>query len=157
MSEHESIRGLLPLAASGDISPEDMRRVREHLARCETCRRASEDFVALGSALRGLPTPQPRPELVARVCDLVEFRLARRRAGSREGVALAPLVAAGWVMALATWPLLRAAAKLILTGWYVPDGGFVTALAAYSIPGFLLAWVSAFAVGRLARASGRAR
>jgi anti-sigma factor RsiW len=157
MSEHESIRRLLALAASGDISPEDVRRVHEHLARCETCRGVSQDFVALGDALRGLPTPQPRAELVARVRDLAELSLARKRPGRRDAVALAPLVTAAWIMALATWPLLRAAVKWFLTGWYVPDGGLVTALAAYSIMGFLFACASALAVARRAKPSGRVR
>jgi anti-sigma factor RsiW len=140
MSEHERIRELLPLAASGDISPEEMRQVREHLSRCDTCARVSEDFVALGSALRGLPTPMPRAELVTRVRELAELRLERKRAWSRDAVVLAPLVAAGvWIFA----------------GWHVPGGGFGTALAFYSILGFLLACVSAFAVGRRARTIGR--
>jgi hypothetical protein len=94
---------------------------------------------------------------VARVRDLAEFKLGRKRAGTRDAVALAPLVTAAWIMAVATWPLVRAAAKWILTGWYVPDGAFATALAAYSIMGFLFACVSAFAVASRARASGRAR
>jgi anti-sigma factor RsiW len=157
MSEHESIRKLLALAALGDISPEDMRRVCEHLAGCETCRGVSQDFVALGDALRGLPTPQPRAELVARVRGLAELRLARKCAGNRDAVVLAPLVMAAWIMALATWPLLRAAVRWSLTGWYMPDGRLLTAVAAYSIMGFLIACVSAFAVARRARASGRAR
>jgi anti-sigma factor RsiW len=155
MSEHERIRELLPLAASGDISPEEMRQVREHLSRCDTCARVSEDFVALGSALRGLPTPMPRAELVTRVRELAELRLERKRAWSRDAVVLAPLVAAGWIMALATWPLVRTAGVWIFAGWHVPGGGFGTALAFYSILGFLLACVSAFAVGRRARTIGR--
>jgi len=100
MSEHERIRELLPLAASGDISPEEIRLVREHLTRCDTCARVSEDFVALGSALRGLPTPLPRAELVIRVRELADLRLGRKRAWSGDAVVLAPLVAAGWIMAL---------------------------------------------------------
>jgi len=155
MSEHERIRELLPLAASGDISPEEMRQVREHISRCDTCAHLSEDFVALGSALRGLPTPLPRAELVTRVRELAELRLGRKRAWSRDAFVLAPLVAAAWIMALATWPLVRTAGVWVFTGWHVPGGGFGTALAFYSTLGFFLACVSAFAVGRRARMIGR--
>jgi len=155
MSEHERIGELLPLAASGDLSPEDMRDVCDHLTRCETCSRLSEDFVALGGALRGLPTPQPPPELVARVCELAELRLGSKRAWSRDAVFLAPLVVASWIMALATWPLVQAAGTWALSGWHVPGGAFATSLAAYSILGFLLACISALAVVRRARAIGR--
>jgi anti-sigma factor RsiW len=155
MSEHDSIRKLLPLAASGDLAPEDLRLVRDHLMGCESCSRVSEELVAIGGALRGLPTPQPRAELVARVRDLAERRLRRKRAWSREAAILAPLVAGSWIMAAATWPLTKAASLWLLTGWQVPVGGIWSALANYSIIGFLLACVSAFAVGRRARTIGR--
>ena len=155
MSEHARTRELLPLAASGDISPEEMRLVREHLSRCEACARLSQDYGALGSALRGLPTPQPREEVVTRVLALAELRLARRRESGGDAVVPAALVAAGWIMALATWPLARAAAVWMFTGWRMPGGGIGTALAFYSCFGLLLACVAAFAVGRRARALGR--
>jgi predicted anti-sigma-YlaC factor YlaD len=157
VSVHDDIRKLLPLAVTGDVAPEDVRRVREHLRCCERCRQVSEDFAALGSALRGLPTPQPRAELVARVRDLAESRLARKQARSRDAAVLAPLVAASWIVALATWPVTRAAGKWIFTGWHMPGGSFGTALVAYSILGFLLACGAAIAVGRHASAIGRIR
>jgi anti-sigma factor RsiW len=155
MSEHARIRELLPLAASGDISPEEMRLVREHLSRCEACARLSQDYGALGSALRSLPTPQPREEVVTRVLALAELRLERRRASGSEAAVPAALVVAGWIMALATWPLAKAAAVWTFTGWQMPGGGIGTALAFYSFFGLLLACVSAFAVGRRAHAMGR--
>jgi anti-sigma factor RsiW len=156
MNEHERIRELLPLAASGDISPEEIRLVREHLARCDNCARVSEDFAVLGSALRALPTPLPRAELVMRVQELAERRLEHKRAWSRDAVVLAPLVIAGWIMALVTWPMVRAAGMWVFTGWHVPGGRFGTTLGFYSILGFLVACVSACAVGRRARTIGRA-
>jgi len=157
VNEHEDIRKLLPLAAAGTISPADVRRVGEHLAHCEPCRLISEEFAALGSALRGLPTPQPPAELVARVRNLAESRLADRKARSREGAILAPLVAASWIVALVTWPVAQAAGRWVLTAWYVKGGGIGTALAFYSILGFLLACAAAIAVGRHAGAIGRVR
>ncbi len=155
MNEHESIRKLLPLAVSGDLSPEEMRRVREHLDSCPTCRRVNEEFSGLGEALRDLPTPQLRAEFAAQVRDLAESALARKREESKNAIHLAPLVAASWIVALATWPLARSAVHWIFTWWYVPGGGFVSALTAYSILGFVFACVSAYAVGRRAHAIGR--
>ena len=157
MNAHESVRRLLPLSASGDISPEDLRRVHEHCANCEECRRLSEDFASMAGALRSLPTPQPRAALVARVLDLAGSRLAQERTSTDGARVLAPLVAAGWIAALATWPLVRAAVAWVLTGWHVPGGGLGTALAAYSFLGLLLACVSAVAVGRQARTVRRIR
>ena len=157
MNEHERIRILLPLAASGDLSPRDMRRVDQHVARCEACRQASDELAALGGALRALPTPQPPAELVAHVQRLAEARLALKHAPHNGATFLAPLVVASWIAALVTWPLVRAAFQWILTGWHVPSGGLGSTLAAYSILGFILACASALAVGRGARQIGRTK
>jgi anti-sigma factor RsiW len=157
VSEHQRIRILLPLAASGDLSPRDMREVGEHVARCTACRQASDELAALGTALRALPTPQPPAELVARVCRLGETRLELQRAPRNGAVFLAPLVAASWVAALATWPLVRAVFQWLFGGWHVSGGGLGGTLAAYSILGFILACTSALAVGRGAREIGRTK
>ncbi len=151
MSEHERIRELLPLAASGDLTPGEMRRMDEHVARCAACRRVSEELAALGGALRALPTPQPPAELVAKVFQLGKTRLEAEGA-PRQGTAfLAPLVAASWFAALATWPLVRAEYHWLFGGFPVPGGGVTGTLAAYSILGFVLACASALAVGMRAR------
>jgi predicted anti-sigma-YlaC factor YlaD len=157
VNEHERIRILLPLAASGDLSPRDMRRVDQHVVRCEACRQASDELAALGGALRALPTPQPPAELVAHVQRLAEARLARQHAPRNGAAFLAPLVVASWIAALVTWPLVRAAFQWILTGWHVPSGGLGSTLAVYSILGFILACASALAVGRGARQIGRTK
>ncbi|MBM3792268.1 MAG: hypothetical protein FJW35_18230 [Acidobacteria bacterium] len=155
MNEHESIRELLPLAAAGALTPEDAEGVRRHLARCETCRRVMEEFSALADSLRGLPTPRPRADLVAKVCGLAELRPARARTWRDGAAALAPLVAASWVMALVTWPLLKEAIRWTLGAWHVLFGGWGAALVTYSILGFLLACVAVFAAGGRASAIGR--
>ncbi len=157
MSEHEQIRTLLPLAASGDLSPRDMKRVNEHVDRCAACRRTGEELSALGGALRALPTPQPSAETVARVCRRGEARL-RLRTAPRNGTAfLALLVAASWIAALATWPLVRTELRWLSEGWHVPGGGLGGTLAAYSILGLVLACASAIAVGMRAREIGRSK
>jgi hypothetical protein len=155
VSEHDHIVKLLPLAATGDLAVGEIRRVREHVAGCAECRRVSEDYDFLETTLRGLPTPQPSAELLARVRTMAASRLERKQARSRDVIVLAPLVAASWIVALATWPWVRAASMWVVTGWHLPGGGFVNALAAYSILGFLLASAAAIAVGRRARAIGR--
>ena len=154
MSEHDDIRTLLPLASSGDISADESRRLNDHLARCEACRRESDDYGSLADALRAVPTPQPRPELIAQVRGLAEARLGRRAWRESAGI-LAPLVAASWAAALATWPLVKAAAAWALMGWRLPVGEFGTALGAYSILGLPLACAAALAVGMRARVYGR--
>jgi predicted anti-sigma-YlaC factor YlaD len=156
MNDHGRIRTALSLAASGDISPEELRRLQDHLGDCESCRKEIEDLSALAGALRSIPTPQPRPEVVARVRKLAESRLEdkRRRGDAR---LLAPLVAASWVVAWVTWPAVRVSTSWAMSWLHLPEGGVRTALAVYSIVGFLVAFVSAVAVGRRAKMIGRAR
>ncbi len=155
MSEHDQIRELLPLVASGEAAPEEIQRVQEHWATCAECRNLSEDFAALGNALCGLPTPQPSTELLNRVRLMAIPRLARRRTRRRDALVLALLVTASWLTAIATWPWFRAAGTWTVAGWHFPSGGFAQVLAAYSIFGFLLASAAAIAVSR--KANGRAQ
>jgi predicted anti-sigma-YlaC factor YlaD len=157
MNEHERVREMLPLAASGDLSPGDMKQGNEHVAKCAACSQVSEDLAALGGALRALPTPQPPDELVVRVCRLAETKLASQRAQRNSTAFLAPLVAASWVAALVTWPLVRTISWWILGAWHVPGGSLGSTLAAYSVLGMILACASALAVGMRAREFGRTK
>jgi predicted anti-sigma-YlaC factor YlaD len=157
MSEHDKIRRTLALAASGDVSPEELRRLQAHLRRCDSCRHESEDLDLLAEALRQIPTPQPRQELILRVRELAESRLAVRREPAGDARVLAALVVVSWVVALATWPVVRLSVTWAMGWMFVPEGGIRTALAAYSALGFLMAFVSAVAVGRRARVTGRTR
>ncbi len=157
MSEHERIRELLPLASSGDLTPEAVRDVREHLSRCPECRRISEDFAALAGALGALPTPQPSAAVRAQVHEWAASRLPRERAWGGDTAAVAALVAASWIMAVTAWPVAQPVIRWLLTGWYAPGAGLGTALAAYTIIGFLLACVSALAAAGSVGAIGRSR
>ena len=157
MNEHEVVRLLLPAAASSDIQPEDLRRVREHLARCEACRRVSGELEALVAALRKIHTPQPRPELLDRVRALAEPRLADMRPSVREWGWLAALVLISWMGALATWPLLRAAGEWAFAAGHAATSGLGSALAAYSLLGLLPASISAFAVALRTGIIGRTK
>ena len=155
MTEHDRIIEQLALSGAGDIPPGEIRRLQQHLATCEQCRRANEDYAFLADTLRSLPTPQPSAELLARVRAMAAARLAQNQESSREAALLAPLVVASWAVALATWPWLRAAGTCVFTGWHLPGGSVSTALAAYSIVGILMAGVAAIAVIRRAAAIGR--
>jgi predicted anti-sigma-YlaC factor YlaD len=157
MIKHEDIRKLLPLAVSADLSAADVKQVREHLASCAQCRATSEDFAALGQALRSLPTPQPRPELLARVRAAAESRMVNQETRTRDIAILALLVVAAWISAIASWPVVSDLGKWILAGVHVPGGRWGVVLTTYSIFGFLLSCVAAIAVGRRARAIGRIR
>ena len=157
MTEHDRMKDLLPLSASGDIDPADLRGLRAHIAECETCRRMSDDFDSLATGLRNLPTPQPGSEVVARLRALAESRLVRNQGWRTEGTLIAALVACSWAIAVLTWPLMRSASGWMLNLWRLPGDGFYTVLTAYSILGLGLASVAAFAVARGAGMNGRTR
>jgi predicted anti-sigma-YlaC factor YlaD len=150
VSEHERTRAALSLAASGDIEPEELRQVQAHLRTCGLCRRESEDLAAIAETLRGIPTPQPRPELIARVRELAESKFAEKEQ-HHDARLLAPLVAASWVVAWVTWPAVGVSTSWAMSWLHLPEGRVRTALVVYSIVGFLVAFVSAVAVGRRAR------
>jgi len=52
MSKHEEFEELCALAATGQLTPDEERRLSEHLDGCQGCRAACEDFSAI---LRELP------------------------------------------------------------------------------------------------------
>ncbi len=85
MSKHEEFEELCALAASGQLTPDEERRLGEHLDGCQSCRAACEDFSVI---LRELPASD-RDILNQDVLGQIEengFRerfLARARAEGR--------------------------------------------------------------------------
>ncbi len=85
MSKHEKFEELCALAATGQLAPDEERRLSEHLDGCQSCRAACEEFSVI---LRELPTSD-RDILERDVVRQVEengFRdrfLARARADGR--------------------------------------------------------------------------
>jgi predicted anti-sigma-YlaC factor YlaD len=155
MSQHDEIRSLLPLEAAGDLEAGESRRVREHVAECEECRRARADFAELGAVLCSLPTPQPSAEILARVQASAKSRLVSKQTRGEGFAVLAPLVAASWIAAWITWPWVKAAGTWMLAGYHLPSGDVRTVLAVHAIIGFVLACAAAMAVGRQASAIRR--
>jgi hypothetical protein len=85
MLKHEVFEELCALSATGQLSAEDELRLNEHIASCESCRAACNDYSVI---FRELPAPE-RGALegeVLRQIDASEFRerfLARARAEGR--------------------------------------------------------------------------
>ena len=157
MTEHDEVRELLPLVASGDVTAEELRQVQEHLLQCGRCRQAREELEALAASLRSVPTPQPRPELVRGVLRLAEAKLSTQERRGGASWFLAPLIASSWVLAFLTWPLAVDLGRWLIPGLRFPDQSFENLLAAYSLLGLLLASIAAIAVVRHAGAPWRAK
>ncbi len=62
MQKHDRFRELSALAAIGQLSMEEYRELSEHLRRCESCRRAGDQYEFI---LDQLPLPEPSADAAA--------------------------------------------------------------------------------------------
>lgn len=122
-NEHEKIRSLLSLAASGALDSADEESVASHVRNCPECAAELENWQALAGGLRRLPTPQLSPFVLQRTVALVrEAQVAKdqRRATLK---VLIPLLALSWVSTIFSWPLFKLAggALRVLGIHFEPD------------------------------------
>ena len=142
MTEHESVREMLSLAAAGVLAPDEQRRVEQHAAVCDLCRRELELWERYARELVRLPAPVAPKNLGERTrVRLLEQRvaLAERR---WDDVVLAVLALFAWTVALVTWIVFR-----LFTGGMVAviQAGVVTILI-WSGASTLFAWLTATVV-----------
>ncbi|HEV2467870.1 MAG TPA: hypothetical protein VGS78_01645 [Candidatus Sulfotelmatobacter sp.] len=104
MSEHDKIRGLLPLAAAGALTSAEEKQVAEHVRSCIACSNELEAWQPITSELRRLPTPQPSSWLVRATLARAEARLAEQAEHDWNRRVLIVLVAFAWLMTIASWP-----------------------------------------------------
>jgi hypothetical protein len=85
VTDHSELRDLATLLPLGGLSPEDERKIEEHLlAGCEECERALREGAQVADALaEGVPRVEPSPELRGRILAQVarepQSRPATRR------------------------------------------------------------------------------
>ena len=139
MSEHASIRELLSLAASGALEPDEQRRVQEHIAVCDACRRELEVWQGYSRELVRLPAPVEQKSLADRTRALA---LEKRAAATQRGwddIVLAVLVLLGWTVSLVAWVVFRLFTGGMLS---VMESSFVTILE-WLGASTLFAWLTA--------------
>jgi anti-sigma factor RsiW len=108
-NEHEKIRSLLSLAASGVLDSAEESSVENHVRNCQECAAQLEHWQALARGLRHLPTPQLSPTVLQRTVALAHQAKAaanERRATLR---VLMPLIAMSWLLTVFSWPLFKIA------------------------------------------------
>jgi len=108
MTEHESVRAMLALAAAGALDPKEQRRVDQHAQECDLCRKDLETWVAYAQGLRTLPQPAAPEGMAQRTQALIlqhQDETANRR---RNELFLAGLAIFGWGAGWAFWTLVRA-------------------------------------------------
>ena len=106
--DHDQIRSLLPLAAAGALSPDELKAVMEHAAVCESCRREWDVWGSYATGLRQLPQPALPKDLFARTYR----RVLQERSDSLErrqnGWMIGALGLLSWVSSFVAWIAMRA-------------------------------------------------
>lgn len=113
MTEHEEIRELLSLAASGDLDATEDQRVSAHLRACPACAAELASWQAIGAGLRRIPTPHASANLVARTISRAQMRFAEESDRRSERKVVALVIVFSWVFVALSWPL----AQFLGHGW----------------------------------------
>ncbi len=142
-NEHNTIRGLLSLAAAGALDPGEQRRVEEHLLSCTECSREFQMWSQIAGSLAALPAPQAPAGLLARTRATLDAANVRKAELWRNQLLLAGLILFGWIVTLASFPVLHmagngvarwldlpAARMGVWVNWYLVLGWFTSGIAA---------------------------
>jgi anti-sigma factor RsiW len=107
MSEHETIRELLPLAAAGALDDAELLRVERHAHSCPACRKELDTWAVYTNDLRGLPQPSmPEGLMEKTLARMLEQQAAAAGRHWNAGLLVA-LGAFGWIVTAALWILVR--------------------------------------------------
>jgi anti-sigma factor RsiW len=107
MSDHSEIRELLTLAAAGELSAEEQRRIESHVAGCPECAAELDEWRLIAEAITTAPAPVPPAGLVDRTRNRVAAAAAARRERVVGDVVLGFLLLFGWTVSLAVWFIWR--------------------------------------------------
>jgi anti-sigma factor RsiW len=107
MSEHDEIRELLALAASGALESEEEERVARHIRSCALCSEELDDWRRIASGLRRMPTPQAPRGLVERSRAHAEAKLAEESEQRWNRRVMIFVIVFAWAITLLSWPVFR--------------------------------------------------
>jgi anti-sigma factor RsiW len=111
MNDHNKIRELLTLAAAGALTPEEEKRVAEHLRSCIACSNEFEAWRSIATDLCRLPSPQPSSRLVQDTLAQAQLKLAHRAEHDFNRRVMIFVVAFAWLLMVASWPLFHFASN----------------------------------------------
>jgi anti-sigma factor RsiW len=156
MSEHESMKELLPLAACGALDAQEQRRLEEHARECAECRRELEVWGVYAEGLRQLP----QPPLPANLMERTRARVGQERATAADRrwdeLMLGALALFAWTVGLTFWFVLRifTGGALVIMGANLVRFGPWSAVSTVMV--WLTAAVAALALGKRRRDLRRA-
>lgn len=139
MTEHESIKSMLALAAAAALDAAELRRVEQHIRTCDVCSQELTAWGVYASSLPSMPPPVAPHGLLertrARVIEQRSLAVARRR----NNLKLAALVVFGWAASLASWILVR-----LFAGGALPVLGVnLVSAVAWSLLSTAFVWMTA--------------
>ncbi len=143
MSEHETIRELLPLAVAGVLDPEAQRRVDEHAGQCPACRKELEGWSLYPQGLRQLRPPAVPERLMERTRTRIMQEHAAAAGRRTESLILSGLAAFAWILGLTSWFLLR----VFSGGALVLFGANLASLLTWSVASTVFVWLTAAVTG----------
>ena len=138
MNEHESIREMLALEASGVLDPMESRRVQQHLNGCESCRQDLHNWGLYTQGLRQLPRPPAPDGLVERTQALMANKLETAASHRRNALTLAGLALFGWAISLSLWISVR-----VFTGGAFSVSESLANAGLWSLASSVVAWITA--------------
>jgi len=142
VKEHEAARALLALGAAGALDPQEERRVREHVAVCESCARELQSWQTLTGELAALPVPQAPPPMVARTRARVEAALRAEASRRWDEAVLFYLALLAWTVTLSSW-----------AAWVAVFG--FTGTLTYLTVSTMLVWLTAGVAAVIAHSGGK--
>ena len=107
MTEHESIRELLALAAAGVLAADEQRRVERHTTACDACRRELESWQGYAHELSRLPAPAVPADLAENTRKRIFSQQTAATERRWNDVVLTVLALYAWTIALVTWIVWR--------------------------------------------------
>ncbi len=147
MSEHDSIRELLPLATARALDAAEQGRLERHLAECSACAVELDAWRDLAGGLKRLPTPQAPAGLVERTRTRVERQLAAEAERRWNQVVMAFLVLFAWTVTLVSWPIVRLLSEGVASWLDLRFAQAWLGFAVYTALGWLTAGAAAVMLG----------
>lgn len=141
MNGHETIRGLLPLAAAGVLPADEQHRVEDHVRDCVGCRAELEGWLAYSRGLQQLRQPVAPENLMERTRARILQDRATATGRRTESVMLSALAAFAWIISLTFWFLFR----VFTGGPLIFLGADLTRLLTWSLASTVFVWLTAAA------------
>jgi anti-sigma factor RsiW len=138
MTEHESIKALLALAAAGALDPEEVRRVEQHAQGCDLCRKDLETWGEYAQSLRRLPQPYAPEGLMERTRARLLQQHTAAAAHRRQLWLLGALAIFGWISSLVVWMVVQT----VTGGVLIVMGANVVSGLAWSLGSTVLTWTT---------------